>query len=78
MGKRKVRRSEDKRKVGRDAGRMREADVVERCGGGGLTEMKGEKGNLCLTYWNTHDFCNSILIIIFIEKFQVFSVMHFI
>lgn len=40
MGKRKVRRSEDKRKVGRDTGRMREADVVERCGGGGLTEME--------------------------------------
>ena len=32
VGKRKVRRSEDKRKVGRDAGRMREADVVERWG----------------------------------------------
>lgn len=78
VGKRKVRRSEDKRKVGRDTGRMREADVAERCGGGGLTEMKGEKGNWCLTYWNTQDFCNSILIIIFTEKFQIFSVMHFI
>ena len=32
VGKRKVRRSEDKRKVGREAGRMREADVVERWG----------------------------------------------
>ena len=78
VGKRKVRRSEDKRKVGRDAGTMREADVVERWGGEGLTEMKGEKGNLCLIYWNTHDFYNSILIIIFTEKFQVFAVMHFI
>lgn len=78
VGKRKVKRSEDNRKVGRDAGRMREADVVERWGGEGLTEMKREKGNLCLTYWNTNDFGNSILIIIFTDKFQVFSVMHFI
>lgn len=78
VGKRKVRRSEDKRKVGRGSGRMREADVVEGWGGEGLTEMKGEKGNLCLTYWNTHDFCNSIRIIIFTEKFQVSSAMHFI
>ena len=53
MGKRKVRRSEDKRKVGGDAGRMREADVVERCGGGHWQRWR-EKKEPCASPIGTH------------------------
>ena len=57
MGEREVRRLEDKMgKRGWWGGG--ETDVVERWGGGGLTYIKGkrEKGNLCLTNMNMHDF----------------------
>lgn len=56
VGEREVRGSEDK--TGKRGWCGGETDVVERWRGGGLTYINGkrEKGNLCLTNMNMHDF----------------------